>query len=311
MINKSTTYGIYEFGDRNQLCSTTISLPALSSGQVRIKVNSTSINPIEVKTRQGLGYVAAQKSADAFLPLGYDLYGEVVEVYGPDSQFKVGDLVIGMIGFASNPGTYSDYVVALEPELIKVSLQENPDIAGLCLAGLTAKQALDKFSNHNRPLYVLAPTGGVGHLAVQLAQLEGRKVVAVSTRPEHELLSKLKVTAISYDEFYQHQVECDLLDLIGGDIALQCVDSMKPDSHLVTIPSVTKEMVCERATTRGVRAEGMLVASNLDDLKYLYQAYQAGKISINVSHYFAMADIALAHHCMESGKHVGKVIIKA
>ncbi len=103
MINKSTTYGIYEFGDSNQLCSTTISLPALTSGLVRIKVNSTSINPIEVKTRQGFGYVAAQKSADAFLPLGYDLYGEVVEVYGPDNQFKVGDLVIGMIGFASNP----------------------------------------------------------------------------------------------------------------------------------------------------------------------------------------------------------------
>ncbi|MEJ6473356.1 zinc-binding dehydrogenase [Pseudoalteromonas piscicida] len=311
MINEATTYGVYEFGDNTQLCCVTRACPPLSAAQVRVKVLSTSVNPIEVKTRQGLGYVAAQKDADAFLPLGYDLYGEVVEVFASHSQFQVGQHVIGMVGFASNPGTYSDYITANEAELLAVSVQENDAVSGLCLAGLTAKQALDKFTDTERPLYILAPTGGVGHLAIQLAQLQGRKVVAVSTRPEHSLLAELKVTAISYDDFYQRQQQCDLLDLIGGDIALQCLTALSPGSHLVTIPTVTKEKVCEQAIAGGVTAEGMLVAANLDDLKYLYQAYQAGKISINVSHYFALADIALAHSCMENAEHVGKVIIKA
>lgn len=311
MINESTTYGVYEFGDSTQLCPLTRTLPVLSNGQVMVRVLSTSVNPIELKTRQGLGYVAAQKEAGTFLPLGYDLFGEVVGVSDSGTQLQVGQHVIGMVGFANNPGTYSDYVVANETELLAVSAQENLAISGLCLAGLTAKQALDKFSQYERPLYVLAPTGGVGHLAIQLAQLQGRNVVAVSTRPEHPLLAQLNVTAISYDEFYQCDVECDLLDLIGGEIALQCLNALHSGSQLVTVPSVTKALICEQATIKGITAQGMLVAPDLDDLKHLYQAYQAGKININVSHYFDLADIALAHTYMENAQHVGKVIIKA
>ena len=311
MVKMANRYGVKEFGDASQLHAQQQALPDLAPEQVMIRVISSSVNPIDIKTRQGLGYVAAQKAPGAFLPLGYDVYGEVIAVAEESSSFAVGDEVIGMVGFAQHPGCYADYVIADHHELVKVDTQQQPDIAGLCLAGLTAKQALDRFEDKSKPLFIVAPTGGVGHLAVQLAQLQGREVIAVSRRPEHELLNSLGVKAITYDSFWQQQQQGDLLDLIGDKIAIQCLSALQAGSQVITIPSNTSAAVCERAAALGIDCQGMLVQSNQDDLKYLYHAYQTGKIKVMVSHYFALDELQRAHQCVESGAHYAKVILKA
>ncbi|WP_440053599.1 NADP-dependent oxidoreductase [Pseudoalteromonas sp. T1lg65] len=308
---ESTTYGVYEFGDEGQLEVIQKVIPELTHGQVLLRVFSTSVNPIDIKTRQGLGYVAANKQPSAFLPLGYDVYGEVLAVADKDSGISVGQHVIGMVGFANSPGTYSDYHVVSESQVMPVAPQQKEEIAGLCLAGLTAKQAIDKFAQSDKPLLVSAATGGVGHLAIQIAKLYGKRVVALTSRKTHPLLAQLDIDVMDYEQLARQQIDADLLDLVGGEIACSVLSRLKENARIVTIPSVTKELVCQAAEQYGHHCEGMLVHSNIEDLKYLYERYSIGKIQLAVSHTFTLEEIATAHRFMNSATHFGKVIVKA
>ncbi|MGB0899568.1 MAG: alcohol dehydrogenase catalytic domain-containing protein, partial [Psychrobium sp.] len=78
-----------QFGDVEQLALTQVSSVPLAANEIRVKNIATSINPIDFKTRQGLGW-AAQENADKLpMILGYDVIGTVVEVGTDVSEFKV------------------------------------------------------------------------------------------------------------------------------------------------------------------------------------------------------------------------------
>lgn len=310
LMNKQ--YGVRDFGNEAQIVAHQSEFKDLANNALRVKVISSSVNPIDIKTRKGLGYVAAAKPEQAFLPLGYDLYGEVIACGERTGTVSVGQHVIGMVGFAATPGCYADYVDVSEDEIIVIDTEQKLEVAGLCLAGLTALQALNTLPlDTNKTLYINAPTGGVGHLALQLAKMQSRPVVALSNRPEHALLAKLHVEAMSYTDFLDKPRSGQLLDLVGGETALSLLDNLAPGSEVVTVPTITKDSVCEKATQLGISAAGMLVSSNKDDLMYLYKAYKDNKLIVHVEKQFALNEIGDAHRFMETQPYSGKVIITA
>jgi NADPH2:quinone reductase len=309
----ATKYGIEEFGSANKIIAKQCVLPDLSDQQILIKVLSSAINPIDLKTRSGLGFVAQAKTEGAFLPLGYDVYGVIEDVGHTVSELKPGQFVAGMVGFAKNPGCYSDYIVAQSDELIAFDVQQNNEIAGLCLAGLTAIQALAKFSSAAKapllPLYINAPTGGVGHLAIQLAKLQGREVIAVSNRPTHELLQKLAVTVINYETFFAEKRHAQVLDLVGGEIGEKIVANLSSGSEVVTVPTISAQQIVNAGAQNNIAVSGIVVEKNKADLNELVTAYRRGDLFIHVDSTFALQDIQQAHKYMEAGQHAGKVII--
>ena len=90
----------------------TTSLAPLSPSQVLIRVLSSSVNPIDVKTRTGIGFVAKNKQAGVFLPLGYDVYGIIERVGDAIVKSICGKYATGMVGFAKRPSSYSEFVIA-------------------------------------------------------------------------------------------------------------------------------------------------------------------------------------------------------
>ncbi|KAF7774250.1 NADPH2:quinone reductase [Pseudoalteromonas citrea] len=312
MTQLTQTYGVIQFGNADALTKVELTLSQLDVNKVRIKLISSSVNPIDAKTRQGLGFVAKEKAQDQFMPLGYDAFGIIEQVGESESDLTVGQHVIGMVGFAHSPGCYSTYLDVCPSELIVVNAQETAEIAGLCLAGLTALQALRLFEDVNsKPIFITAPTGGVGHLAIQIAKTLGLDVIALTTRPAHPLLKSLNVKVLGYDDFYKQQHDAALLDLVGGERGLNLLNYITRENMIVTVPTLSKDLICAKANELGQNATGVVVNAVHEDLKWLYSVYKSGKINVHQDESFSLENVSDAHHYMENNNYCGKIIITA
>ncbi len=72
---------ITEFGDANVLATQSAQTPSPKAGEVLVKVFFSGVNPIDVKTRAGLGWAAAQNKDKLPWVPGYDISGEVVSCH--------------------------------------------------------------------------------------------------------------------------------------------------------------------------------------------------------------------------------------
>ncbi|XP_047048578.1 chloroplast envelope quinone oxidoreductase homolog isoform X1 [Lolium rigidum] len=162
-----------------------VPVPSPKKGEVLLKMEAASINPIDWKIQKGMlrPFLPAKFP---FTPVG-DLAGEVVELGSGVTGFKPGDKVIS-ISFPSGGGL-AEYAVA--PAALTVARPpEVSAVDGACLpaAASSALQLLKatgvsfdkKTSGSTGPKNVLvtAASGGVGHYAVQLAKLAGLHVTA-------------------------------------------------------------------------------------------------------------------------------------
>lgn len=160
-----------------------VPIPKPSKGELLLKLEATSINPVDWKTQKGM--------LRPFLPFKFpwipatDVAGEVLDVGPGVKNFKVGDEVVSMLNIFKCGGL-SEYAVSSE----KLTVSRPPDVsapegAGLPVAGLTALQALTYHGgltlNKTSPptnILVTAASGGVGQYAVQLAKLGNNHVTA-------------------------------------------------------------------------------------------------------------------------------------
>ena len=138
-----TAMAITAYGAAETLKAIQLPQPKPLNNQVLLRVRAIGVNPIDAKTRAGLGKVATAKSGDIPWVPGYDVCGEVVAL-GPDVEdFAVGQRLAGMVGFPLDAGCYGEYLVASADSLVSVADNiEDGVAAGVPLAVLTAWQAL-------------------------------------------------------------------------------------------------------------------------------------------------------------------------
>ncbi|MDP4984345.1 NADP-dependent oxidoreductase [Pseudoalteromonas tunicata] len=306
---------INQFGSVDEFSSVERDVASLKSQQILIKTISAAVNPIDVKTRNGIGFAAAQNKENFPLVLGYDVCGEVIACGQDVSEFTQGDWVIGMVGFAVNPGCYQQYCLVDATEVIKVSAaKENTLLSGLCLAGLTALQGIRLLTRNlskEQHIYINAARGGVGHLALQIARNLGFKVTAVTGEPKDKLFETLAIDAISYEVFYAGNQAAGFFDIAGGERGLSALSALKPGAQVVTVPTITAPQIVTTAAQLGLQCTGMLVENNLNDLRQLVDWYQNNQLELIIDSVFPMSDVAAAHLRVATGQTVGKVILLA
>ncbi len=307
---------VTRFGAPEVLQQITLDMPTISSGEILIKTLAASINPIDYKTRAGLGWAAAQNENNLPFVLGYDCFGEVVGVVDENSPFTVGDKVVAAVGFPLQAGAYGEYVVAHGEDAVKVEANQANEISALPVAGLTAAQGLFEFGQlqANETVLISGAAGAVGYLAVQLALDAGANVIAVANCKDHPLLTKLgNVKLIDYnnlDEFNRLD-EVDLwFDLIGGDQALAQLKRVNVVKRLVTVPTITAQAVNDAAVAKGAQAQGMLISPNVEILRNLVAMVENGKLKLNIAKYMNFKLAALAHQQLETGEIKGKVVLE-
>ncbi|CAH1573267.1 NADP-dependent oxidoreductase [Vibrio rotiferianus] len=305
---------ITEFGDAEVLATQTASTPTPQAGEVLVKVAYSGVNPIDVKTRAGLGWAAAQNKDNLPWVPGYDISGKVVSCGEGASRFTEGDEVAGFIGFPVRGGGYSQYVCVPESELSHVPNTVTLEAAAvLPLTGQTAAQALSKANvTEGDRVLILAGAGGVGHLAVQIAVATKAEVFTTCSGRNLDYLATLGAHAVNYQfaPVSERVEDVDvLIDLVGGDAALDALKCLTDNARVITVPTITAELICEKAKLLGFEASGMLVKPDREQLDTLLYMVGVGLLKTEVQHVYPMSEVVEAHKQVESGRTRGKILL--
>ena len=155
---------------------------------VVIRVHAASINPIDLRIREGYGApmlrTIARLTRGKFFPLilGRDCSGEVVAVGDEVKKFMPGDMVYAAVSM-ERQGTHSQYVAVSEDHVgFKPAHVDHKEAASFPWVAVTSWTALVQhagLNEHNtrgKRVLIHAGTGGVGSFAVQLMKAWGAEV---------------------------------------------------------------------------------------------------------------------------------------
>ncbi|PCD87618.1 NADP-dependent oxidoreductase [Vibrio mediterranei] len=305
---------IPEFGSAEVLAFQEVDIPQPKAGEVLVKVAYAGINPIDVKTRAGLGWAAAENKDNLPWVPGYDISGSIAGLGEGAQAFEVGQEVVGFIGFPLRAGGYSQYVCVPETELTALPNTVTLEAAAaLPLAGQTAAQVINKAQvQEGERVLILAGAGGVGHIAVQLAVATKAEVYTTCSERNLDYLATLGAHAINYEFAPASERLSDvdvLIDLVGGDVALDALKCLKDNARVITIPTITAELVCEKAKLLSFEASGMLVSPDTKQMETLLYMVGVGLLKTEIQHVFPYSQVVEAHQQVETSRTRGKVLL--
>lgn len=304
------------FGERDVLRVTESPIPRPGEGEVLVRVHGAGLNPIDWKTRKGMGFVATQIENSLPWTPGYDAAGEVVEVGEGVTTLVPGDRVMGMIGFPVTGGAYAEYAIADAEDLAIVP--EELDLiaaAGVPLAALTAWQALFEVAEleSGQKILIHAGAGGVGHFAVQFALERGAHVIVTASSRNRDFLAELGVHEVIDYHTTDFAEECYgldvVLDLVGGETGKRSLQTLSDSGVLVTIPTVTADDVVSAAEAMGVRAHGMRSRPDAFHLDEIAELIEDGDVKVHVEQVFSLDQVQAAHELLEGGHVRGKLVL--
>ncbi|WP_179394531.1 NADP-dependent oxidoreductase [Lacticaseibacillus absianus] len=230
-----------------------VPIPPLRPNDVLVRVVAASINPIDIKTKDG----GLRPLLPYKLPLimGSDFAGIVTAVGAQVHATDIGDAVYGRLQ-KDRIGTFAEFIAVdqgdIAPKPANLSFEE---AASIPLVGLTSYQALHDIM-HLRPgqkVLIQGGTGGIGSLAIQIAKHLGASV-ATTTTTDHFALAR----TLGADELIDYRTtdfstvlhDYDaVLDTRGGKTLIDAFKIIRPGGHVVSIAG--------RPTARFGRAYGV------------------------------------------------------
>lgn len=313
-----------EFGGADSLTyQTDVPLPTLQADEVLVKIAYAGINPVDYKTRQGLGWGADKIRDNQFANdkpaiLGFDMAGTVVDSHS--DRFQVGDKVAAL---TFNGGCYAEYNTVEAKLLTKIPPAVSLKLAGaLPCVGTTAKQLVD-FADIKKGDHVVmsAPAGGVGHLAVQLllkkVATDGVKLTVICSAEKYKKLAGLiDIDQLSgWIDYTQDQpfpeLQADiLLDLVGGEAGKKALTVVKQGGRVVVLPSIWADALKEAGSDKGLQVSGFVAEPNADDLKQILKTIAADDIQLQLQAEYPLSQTADAHRELEKGDSFGKIVLK-
>ncbi|KFF58786.1 NADPH:quinone reductase [Cryobacterium sp. MLB-32] len=305
-------------GTADELHLAHVPLPIPVVDELLVRVVAAGVNPIDAKTRAGGGVSAAITGYPAIL--GNDFSGVVVRSPYAAFPLQPGDEVYGMARVPRTGGTYAEYVavsalsVARKPARIS-----HVEAAALPVAALTAWGMVVDVA-HAAPgqrMLIHAGSGGVGHLAVQLARSLGVHVTATGSTASLEFLRELGAhEVIDYTTTRFEDVVHDLdavIDLIGNvhdDTGSRSLGVLRDDGILVNAPTGSWPTMAADAADAGIRATGYKVSADARALDRISALVDSGEVRVHIDRVFDLADGADAHRAVEGGHTRGKVVLR-
>jgi NADPH:quinone reductase-like Zn-dependent oxidoreductase len=287
---------VTRFGGPEVLQLVDVERPAPVSTEVLVRVIAAGVNPVDCKTRRGEG-VARWLGQPPFV-VGWDVCGTVEAMGYGVTRFQVGDLVYGMPRFPRSAGGYSEYVAAPSRQLARAPEGISPtEAAALPLAALTAWQCLVDSAHleDGQTVLVHGASGGVGHLAVQIAEARGARVITSKHRGDRQALGARNVEVA--------------LDLVGGGDTEALLATVREGGVLLGVADGADEKVKAEAARRGVRVMEPLVEPDGHSLEEISKLVESGRLKVNVEEVFPLEQAARAHEAIERGGRKGKIVL--
>ena len=304
-------------------------VPSPKSDEVLIRVHAAGVNRPDVLQRKGL-YPPPRGASPL---IGLEVAGEVVELGAAANGPSLGDQVCAL----TNGGGYAEYCVVPAPQCLRwpqgydairaAALPETYFTVWANLFQLGRLQAGEQALIHGG-------TSGIGVTAIQLAREFGAKVYATAGTDAkcRACLDLGADTAFNYraEDFadaVKRRTDARgvdvILDMVGGLYAQRNVASLAFGGRLVLIAFLggskaenfdftqvmTKRLTITGSTMRPrSTAEKGAIAQAL--LERVWPVLDAGRCGPVIHQVFPLAQAAEAHRLMESGTHIGKIMLK-
>lgn len=313
-------------GSPYELSIEDVPVPVPGPREVRIKVASSSINPVDFKFAKGGNSLS--------LPhvLGIDAAG-VIDAVGPDvSGWKAGDRVITMNNLL-RWGGFAEYVVVSQDAISAIPQHLAFDSATtIPCAGITAWQAVYRKAHleAGQSILVNAGGGGVGGFVIQLAKDLGATVYATASSAPERIIKLGADAVINYKT--ENVVERVMalsasrgvdavIDMVSGEASAALLPVLRHNGHLVSV-SGRVDMHPVPAWTKAISLHEVALAfayqhgdsENLRDIArggtFMAQRMADGRLDPMISQVIPLEDVPDALRLAEAGKTQGKVVIR-
>lgn len=292
--------------------------PSPKDGEVLIKVAAAGINYADLMLRQG-NYM--QPTQLPKVP-GFEVAGTVESVGVGAEHFKPGTRVTAMI----SEGGYAEYALASAKMVVPL-----PDSVGfaestaLWVQGITAYGLLKNFQS-GQTVLIHAAAGGLGSIAVQLAQIKGAKTIIGTTgsKEKMQLIGQSGAKAVDYSEANWTEKVKELtsgkgvdllLEMVGGEIGSQSVHCVAPGGRMIIFGSASGEPSTFSSFDlfKGITLSSYTLYQEnpefqAEAVKTLMQYHQEGKLTFSVQT-FPLEKAAAAHQAIADRKSSGKLVL--
>jgi putative PIG3 family NAD(P)H quinone oxidoreductase len=302
-------------------------IPEPAAGEVLIQVAAAGVNRPDVMQRQGK-YPPPPGVTD--IP-GLEVSGTVKAVGSSVSELRVGDQVCALVA----GGGYAEYCIAPALQCLPV-----PANVSLVEAGAVPETYFTVWTNvfergrlrAGEALLVHGGASGIGTTAIQLARAFGARVLATAGGNEKcracERLGAERAINYKTEDFVAAVRQATagegvdvVLDMVGGDYLARDVDALASDGRIVLIalqrgaraelnllPLMQKRLWLTGSTLRprSVADKGAIAAALRAKV---WPLLEAGRCKPVIDSTFPLSQAADAHRRMETGEHVGKIVL--
>lgn len=301
---------IDQYGDPDVLDVRDLDDPKVGPDDVLVRVRAAGLNPVDHKVREG----ALDGAFPSVWPLvpGWDVAGEVVATGPAVRHVAEGQRVFGYARKDHlGTGSWAELVavpargVGPAPDGL-----DHVEASTLPLAGMTAWQALveDLEVGGGDTVLVHGATGGVGHLATQIAVARGARVVGTCSEPNRAFLGELGGEPVTYGEGLAERVR---------EVAPDGVDAIADFAHALDASDgllTTEGRVVSVLDPQGAFERGgtyVFVRPDVDHLGELARLAEAGDLRPHVQSVHDLDDVRTAVDEATSGSGVrGKVVLQ-
>jgi 2-desacetyl-2-hydroxyethyl bacteriochlorophyllide A dehydrogenase len=298
-----------------------VAKPTPKDNEVLIKVHASTVTSGDVRLRSCtwapwfwlparvmFGLTRPRKATP-----GNELAGEIEAVGKDVTQFKKGDQVFGIFWWVSFGGANAEYICLSEDSVaIKPVNMTYEEAAAVPIGGQTALVLLRKGNiQSGQKVLIVGASGSVGTFAVQLAKYFGAEVTGVCSTTNIEMVKSLgadKVIDYTKEDFTQNgQTYGIIFDAVMKAPFSRCKNSLTQKGVYITVdyPLLTAfwtSIVGSRKVVFGI-------ANKIEDLVFLRELIEAGKLKAVIDRCYPLEQTAEAHRYVEAGHKKGNVVI--
>lgn len=318
-VDKMKAVAINRFGGVDELKLLELPVPQTEPDEVLIRIHAAGVGVWDPKEREGVfAKMRGNDNSDFPRILGREAAGTVLGVGSDVSKFKEGDKVYVNGSPAPQANLYAEYATAKAKHTMPIPDHLTMNDAGaMPVDAITALTGLDRILKikEDETLLVFGASGGMGHIAVQLAKAMGARVFAVASGTDGvDIINNLGADGSvdgHNEDFVKHAWEFapggfdTALLAAGGDAANKALTTLRDGGRAAYPHGVNPEPIAPAH----VDLHAYNMKSEPEIYKKLNSLIEKHPIDIHIARSFPLEQAAEAHKQLDE-HYVGKYILE-